>query len=517
MTGDTGNRPRINGKGRWLASLTSLWLWLASAAAMAADPASTADLLTPAERAWLAEHPVIRLAPDPDFPPIEFIDEDGNYQGIAADYAALVERKLGIRFTIVRLQSWDEVLEKAQRQEIDMFGAASESPQRARYMTFTQPHIQLPGVIIVRKDVTGTLQLDDIQQKQVAVVSGYIWQDLLLNDFPDLQLHRVPDLQTGLKETSFGTVDALVANLATASWYIHRDGITNLRVAGESGYFGRYAFATRKDWPELNGILEKALAAVTPEEHQQILQRWIAVDAGAPWLSRTGMGIIAGALAVLLVILAWNRALKSQVRQRTRDLEKQLEQRQKAEQALDQANSDLEQRVMERTASLEQSNQRLRHEIAERERVQEDIRRFQMTLDETLDCVFMFSDRDLRFFYVNQGAVDQVGYGIGLLLAHPRTSGASGRTGGPHFREGVLCLLQDPPARQPHWRLGFGSEQPAGEPGNSGAACARVCGEIRRQGRPTAAVLGRLPGKAAAYRILAGPPRPPARPTELRT
>jgi diguanylate cyclase (GGDEF)-like protein/PAS domain S-box-containing protein len=416
MRGDTGSLSEFTRRGWWRVTLLACGLWLAAAVAMAAAPVGTVVSLTPAERAWLAEHPVIRLAPDPDFPPIEFIDADGRYRGIAADYAALIERKLGINFTIVHLQSWDQVLEKAQRREIDMFGAASKSPQRDEYMTFTRPHIELPGVIIVRNDTDGERRLDDLQHRRVAVVSGYIWQDLLLNDFPDLQLHRVPDLKTGLKEVSFGSVDALVANLATASWYIQREGITNLRVAGESGYFGRYAFATRKDWPELNRILEKALATITPEQHQQILQRWITVDTASPWLSRTSVAVIGGILVALLAILAWNRALKSQVRQRTRDLEEQLEQRLRAERALDQANNELEQRVADRTTQLEQSNHRLRQEMAERERIQEDLRRFQMTLDETLDCVFMFNDSDLRFFYVNRGAVDQVGYRQDELL-----------------------------------------------------------------------------------------------------
>ena len=345
---------------RWMASLLICWLTFAGSAALAVSSTSTAVSLTPEERAWLAEHPVIRLAPDPDFPPIEFIDADGNYQGIAADYATLVGRKLGITFTIVNLRNWDEVLEKAQSREIDMFGAASESPQRAKYMTFTRPHIELPGVIIVRNEVSGHLQVEDLLDRTVSVVSGYIWQDLLRNDFPDLHLHKAPDLKTALKEVSFGAVDALVANLATASWYIQRDGITNLRVAGESGYFGRYAFATRKDWPELSSILQKALATVTPEEHQQILQRWVSIEATSPWLNRTSIGVIAGIIGLLLTIVVWNRTLKSQVRQRTHDLEDQLEQRRKAEQALDRANSELEQRVQERTARLEQSNQRLR-------------------------------------------------------------------------------------------------------------------------------------------------------------
>ena len=41
------------------------------------------------EIVWLKEHPIVRLAPDPDFPPIELIDSAGRYYGIAAGYIKL--------------------------------------------------------------------------------------------------------------------------------------------------------------------------------------------------------------------------------------------------------------------------------------------------------------------------------------------------------------------------------------------------------------------------------------------
>lgn len=46
-----------------------------------------------------------------------------------------------------------------------------------------------------------------------------------------------------------------------------------------------------------------------------------------------------------------------------------------------------------------------------------ELRQFRATLDRTLDCVFMFDAERLRFFYVNQGAVDQVGYSADELLS----------------------------------------------------------------------------------------------------
>lgn len=45
-----------------------------------------------------------------------------------------------------------------------------------------------------------------------------------------------------------------------------------------------------------------------------------------------------------------------------------------------------------------------------------ELRQFRETLDRTADCVFMCDPRSLRFTYINQGAIDQVGYSREELL-----------------------------------------------------------------------------------------------------
>lgn len=86
--------------------------------------AQGADPLNADERAWLADHPRIRVAPDPDYPPLEFFDDQNRYQGIAADTLNLLSKKLGIDFEIVHADSWDAVLEMAKARQIDMLSAA---------------------------------------------------------------------------------------------------------------------------------------------------------------------------------------------------------------------------------------------------------------------------------------------------------------------------------------------------------------------------------------------------------
>lgn len=55
-------------------------------------------------------------------------------------------------------------------------------------------------------------------------------------------------------------------------------------------------------------------------------------------------------------------------------------------------------------------------DITLQQKAEEEISRFKTTLDMTLDCVFMFSPETLRFFYVNQGAMQQIGYTYNELL-----------------------------------------------------------------------------------------------------
>lgn len=53
--------------------------------------------LTDAEKQFIRAHPVITLGVDPKFIPYEFIDNDGIYKGIAADYIDLICERTGLK------------------------------------------------------------------------------------------------------------------------------------------------------------------------------------------------------------------------------------------------------------------------------------------------------------------------------------------------------------------------------------------------------------------------------------
>ena len=132
------------------------------------------DILTPEERAWLDKQGrVIRLGPDPNFPPFEFFTEGGEYRGITADYMRLVEERLDIDFHIVRKENWEAVVQEYESRDIDVIGAMTKTHQREHHMLFTEPYLEVPSVIVARTDEKRTLSLYDLRDEEVMVGEGY--------------------------------------------------------------------------------------------------------------------------------------------------------------------------------------------------------------------------------------------------------------------------------------------------------------------------------------------------------
>ncbi|MES9937150.1 MAG: transporter substrate-binding domain-containing protein [Sedimenticola sp.] len=237
--------------------------------------------LTPDESAWLRAHPEIRLGIDPNYPPYEFIGSRGQFAGISAEYLALINERLGTDMRIVPGLSWSEVIEGAQKGEIDALPTLGKTDERSVYLNFTQPHLKFPTVFLTRKDQEPVSGLDDLAGRKLAMVRDYYYVDEIRREKPDIIPYFVETPLEALYALSAGKVDAAIANFAVANHLVLKNNLGSIRIDSEvkvqSSGFG---YGVRKDWPELVTILNKALASISEEEHQKIHDRWIAYGTG---------------------------------------------------------------------------------------------------------------------------------------------------------------------------------------------------------------------------------------------
>jgi signal transduction histidine kinase len=302
-------------------SLIPLFFLLLSTFVSVSHASSAKVNLSAVEKQWLKEHPVIRLAPDPNFAPIEWFTSEGQFKGISADYVALIEQKLGIKFQVVHADNWSTVMDMARNRQVDLLAAAATSPQREKFFLFTTPHINMAGVIISAKDFSS---IEELTGRKVAVVVDYIWDDLLTYHKTDLRLVRVEDTLTGLELTSLGAVDAMVSDLATVTHTIREEGFTNLSIVSRLDRNLELSYAVRNDWPELHSILNKVVASLTVDEKEAIIASWIKLDKVDLWDNPAFRYSILGGLLIIVVTFAggitWNRMLNHQVKKRTQEL-----------------------------------------------------------------------------------------------------------------------------------------------------------------------------------------------------
>ena len=297
------------------------WLVSAVVPAIPQQP-PVGELLTQEQRVWLDDHPVIRLAPTPHYPPTEWFDESGEYIGITSDFVKELERLLGVEFQVVQTEAWSENLRMMQQREVDVFPIAAETPDRREYATFTEPYIHFPAVILVRAG-DESLSMEDLRGQRVAVVEGYAAQEYLMDQHPELNLVPVQSPREGLFAVSSGSVKAFISEYAAASYAIESEGISNVRVAGESGYVYEMGFCVRSDWPELVEILQAGLDSISQEKRKEIINHWVSpLPEPLPFYLQRSFWISVGtALGLILAIFAWNRSLQRLVRVRTEELQ----------------------------------------------------------------------------------------------------------------------------------------------------------------------------------------------------
>ncbi len=277
-------------------------------------------ILTAEERQWLDEHPRIRLGVNPEFAPFEFIDSNGDPQGISVDYLQLLNQRLGASMEIIRGLSWEEVVEKARSKEIDVLPCVGLTAGRQTFLRYSEPYLDFHRVVINRSDQPFISGLEDLGNRRIAVQAASSHAGYLLES-TDLQTVEYPTLEDALKAVSAGDAEAFVGNVASSSYWIRRLNLSNLKVAAPVSREGqKLYYAVRDDWPILLEIINKGLASISAEEATSIQQRWVGIDYQPGISTRQLATYIAQIVFVALLIIGgslfWSFRLKKEVARR---------------------------------------------------------------------------------------------------------------------------------------------------------------------------------------------------------
>ena len=211
--------------------------------------------LTAAEEAWLAESPVIRVAYEPTWFPIEYVDESGQLAGATAEYITLVGDSTGADLVQAQITDWTHALESIRDRSADIMFMVADTEERRAYMGFTTPHTTIATSLATLEE--GEL---DIEEEGLRIITNrnFAIEDWLDENRPDVDYISVDSFAEGLALLQDGDADAYAATWPVVYRIAELDGI-QLYNAGPTGHKYDLTIGYRSDQPLLGSIMQKAL------------------------------------------------------------------------------------------------------------------------------------------------------------------------------------------------------------------------------------------------------------------
>ncbi|QDV96588.1 transporter substrate-binding domain-containing protein [Pseudomonas sp. ATCC 43928] len=304
---------------------------------------------------WLRDKRTLRLGvTGPDYPPFEVIRHSDELEGITADYAELLGQLLHVRIEVLRYATREAAMDALKHHELDLLGTSNNFEVADPSLTRSRAYAEDQPMLATRLDERMPV---DLAGKCIAMVEDYLQAQAVEDFYPDARLQRYPSTLDALGAVAFGQCDVYLGDFISANYLINNNYLNNVHLAGPSGLDANpFGFALAADNPRLNGIVDKALAAIPMEQRLAIEVRWSAgrastagqqqvrlsaseqrwldrhptvtvgvIDNFAPLTFYDAQGRLSGLTAQLLTLISQRSGLTFEV-QRGHSLDRQIEQ-----------------------------------------------------------------------------------------------------------------------------------------------------------------------------------------------
>jgi len=271
--------------------------------------------LTPEDRSWLASLPPIKLGVDPEWAPIAYLDANDRPSGIAADYLGHISASLGIRFAVVKTNSWAETLSRAQSGELDAAIPVNTPVARGGVLLSSVPFITLPDVVVTRPHVSPQ-GIVDLAGRRIAVSDPSELPATVRQQMPEAEIVMAASAHQAMSAVAEGRADAYVGNAAIVDFNIRNYFPGILKIASPADLDSRLSIAVNRRYERLIPLINRAIAAIPKREQQRIRSRWLwpRYSAGLPW--KTFELVLLGTAIVLATITTAYVRLRREVRRR---------------------------------------------------------------------------------------------------------------------------------------------------------------------------------------------------------
>jgi signal transduction histidine kinase len=290
---------------------------------------------------------------DQDYPPLEYVDENGNPSGADVEFAKLLMKRLDIPMTF-KPNKWAAIAGDVMQGKVDL-AMMVYSPYRKDVVNYSRSVLRLYYQIVTRKGERKNYGLRDVKNEEIALMQSRPVVDTLKKSGAKIVI--VYDLTKAMKDLAAGEYDAVICYRYQAKYMIAKYKLNNLETEDLTLTPREYCYVSHNkelidainaqlDKMVNEGVVEDVYGGVASHFDGLIIPKWV-------WfaLSVLVFAIMAG----IIILQYWNRRnLKSALKLARDNEEKAKASEEAAHQSAQEAKKNAE--IAQRNADVAKRN-----------------------------------------------------------------------------------------------------------------------------------------------------------------
>lgn len=222
----------------------------------------------------IRETKVLKVGTDATFPPFEFKNEQGEYDGFDIDLIHAVAEELGVEKVEFVDTEFKGLIPGLQAKHFDVIASAMYiTEERRETIEFSDPYFPGGLSIMVKKDNDEIQSIEDLKGKKVSVQIGTKSLTFLNENYPEIETLEFEKNVEMFMALETGRADAVVTGRPAALVYAKESG--NVKVLDQELTEELYGYGIRKEDEDLREEINKALKTLRDNgEYQEIVNKW---------------------------------------------------------------------------------------------------------------------------------------------------------------------------------------------------------------------------------------------------
>ena len=202
---------------------------------------------------------VFTVASSCDYPPLEYIDDNGNMVGYEIDLLNEIAKITGVKFEIYNV-AFDGIIAGIQGGQYDIGASGfTVTEDRAKVVNFTEPNGAFTLSIVTQTATEGLVDEKSLMGKKVGVQIGTTWQ--FACEDAGLTVSAYDDAPSAILDLANGNLDAVVIDNVVANDFVFNNESYSkvLKVSGSFSNEDIMAIAVSKNKPEALETINEGL------------------------------------------------------------------------------------------------------------------------------------------------------------------------------------------------------------------------------------------------------------------